>query len=160
MKISMGNSETLNPKPRPPTRSNQCCMALAPEHPLNDSPAFDLETWPQAWKAKVAELKMDLEERERRERKLSMDLRAKVDEIQGLKDRLAAAERRMMKQLAGAGGSEYSSVPLYERVNNSVSLRLPSIPSRGGGTRCTRGSRTPTGEICIEGRGTTRRLVG
>ena len=73
---------------------------------------------------------MALDERERRERKLSMELRAKVDEIQALKDRLAAAEHRMMKQLAGAGGSEY---PLYERVNNSVSLRLPSIPSKGGG---------------------------
>jgi len=86
----------------------------------------------QAWKTKVAELKMALEERERRERKLSMDLRAKVEEIQGLKDKLASAERRMMKQLTGAGGSDYPSVPLYERVNNSVSLRLPSIPTGGG----------------------------
>lgn len=74
----------------------------------------------QGWKQRVAELKLDIEQRQVLESKLRFEIREKSNEIKELKDRLTTAIKRLQDKpeiydvISNPGGDQR---PLYERIN-------------------------------------------
>ena len=74
----------------------------------------------QGWKQRVAELKLDIEQRQVLESKLRFEIREKGNEIKELKDRLTTAIKRLQDKpeiydvISNHGGDQR---PLYERIN-------------------------------------------